>query len=373
MNAALVNGTAGTALELDEGHKFAAGHPAMHVLPAILAETEVTDRDGRTFLEAFTAGYEIAARAGIAAQPLHKSYHMHGIWGTVGGAAAVAHVREFDVDQTLCAMRIGANHALHTRFETGHEGATLRNSYAGMSNMNAIVACDQAEAGFTALDDGIRRHLDRVSETSFDVDALTDGLGERWEVTCGYFKCHAACRYTHGALDAVARLQTKHDLTAADCRSVRVETYETAATLLDPHPKNSLAAKFSIPFAVATRLCRGTSGKRAFTTDALTEETIEVAERVTVETSPDLEARVPEARSTRVTVKTRDGYEYAEFVEHAQGDHRNPFTDKRLREKYHALTDPVLGREQASELHDAVTELPDVTPATLTALATPDE
>jgi 2-methylcitrate dehydratase PrpD len=74
-----------------------------------------------------------------------------------------------------------------------------------------------------------------------------------------------------------------------------------------------------------------------------------------------------------VTVKTRDGYEYAEFVEHAQGDHRNPFTDKRLREKYHALTDPVLGREQASELHDAVTELPDVTPATLTALATPDE
>jgi len=36
--AALLNGTAGTTLAMDEGNQFCKGHPAMHVIPAALAE-----------------------------------------------------------------------------------------------------------------------------------------------------------------------------------------------------------------------------------------------------------------------------------------------------------------------------------------------
>jgi 2-methylcitrate dehydratase PrpD len=372
-NAALANGIAGTALELDEGHKFSAGHPAMHVLPAVLAESEVGNQDGETFVTAFVAGYEIAARAGIASRPLANPYHMHGIWGTVGGAAGVARLREFDTTLTLRAMRIAANHALHTRFDTGKEGATFRNAYAGMSNMNAIIAADQAETGLTALADGIPRHLDRVSTTGFDVGALGDALGDRWEVTRGYFKCHAACRYSHGALDAVVRLQRDHDLQTGDLESVHVETYEVAATLDDPRPKNALAAKFSIPFAVASRFRQGHSRRSAFESDALTEATFEIAERVSVEASVDIEARVPETRSTRVTVTTTNGEELEAFVKHARGDPRNPFSNERLREKYHALADPVLGRDRAINLHDAARGLPETNPRTLTDLGSFDD
>ena len=39
INAALINGTAGTALEMDEGHQFARGHPGMHVFPALQRST----------------------------------------------------------------------------------------------------------------------------------------------------------------------------------------------------------------------------------------------------------------------------------------------------------------------------------------------
>ena len=35
--AALVNGTAGTFLEMDEGNRYSRGHPAIHVIPAALA------------------------------------------------------------------------------------------------------------------------------------------------------------------------------------------------------------------------------------------------------------------------------------------------------------------------------------------------
>ena len=35
--AALLNGTAGTTLEMDEGNQFCKGHPGMHTVPAALA------------------------------------------------------------------------------------------------------------------------------------------------------------------------------------------------------------------------------------------------------------------------------------------------------------------------------------------------
>ncbi len=38
--AALINGTAGTFLELDEGNQFGRGHPGIHVVPAALAMAE---------------------------------------------------------------------------------------------------------------------------------------------------------------------------------------------------------------------------------------------------------------------------------------------------------------------------------------------
>ena len=79
--AALVNGTAGTVLELDEGHKYAAGHPAIQVLPALLAEAEVDDGPTDRFLVSFIAGYEVVTRVAEACYPLANGYHPHGVWG----------------------------------------------------------------------------------------------------------------------------------------------------------------------------------------------------------------------------------------------------------------------------------------------------
>ena len=43
--ASLVNATAGVALEVDEGNRYGGGHPAIHVLPGLLAVAE--DSGGR--------------------------------------------------------------------------------------------------------------------------------------------------------------------------------------------------------------------------------------------------------------------------------------------------------------------------------------
>jgi 2-methylcitrate dehydratase PrpD len=64
--AIAANGLAGTMLELDEGNRFARGHPGIHVVPASLAEAERLDAPGSALLAALVVGYEVAARLGGA-------------------------------------------------------------------------------------------------------------------------------------------------------------------------------------------------------------------------------------------------------------------------------------------------------------------
>ncbi|UHQ98847.1 MmgE/PrpD family protein (plasmid) [Natrinema zhouii] len=370
-HAAMVNATGGTALELDEGHKFAAGHPAIHVLPAVLAEAEITGGANEAFVTAFIAGYEVATRIARACVPLDKSYHMHGLWGTVGTAASLASYRGLDIQTTADAIRMAANHALHTRFETALEGATVRNTYAGASNLAGLLVLNQAEAGFTGLENGIQRHLSRVSQ-DFDAAPITDRLGDHWEIERGYFKRHAACRYTHAPIDAMITLDERHDFDLTDVDSIRVETYETAAQLTSSRPRNPLQAKFSIPFAVATVLVHGHSGKQAFTAGALNEETFDLADRVSVVATDELTARVPQQRGAKVTVISEDGDELTEYVQQAAGGMDNPFDETDIRAKYNWLVEPTLGSDGAAALWQAARNPANTSPKTICQLAIPE-
>jgi 2-methylcitrate dehydratase PrpD len=115
--AIVANGLAGTMLELDEGHRFARGHPGIHVLPAALAEAERLGRSGAALLTAVVVGYDVAARLG-GAGPVRPGMHMHGVHGAVGAAAAVARLRELDGDVTARALGVAAGLTLGTSWRT---------------------------------------------------------------------------------------------------------------------------------------------------------------------------------------------------------------------------------------------------------------
>ncbi len=352
--AAFCNGAAGTVLELDEGHRFAAGHPSIHVLPALLADAEVGYGNSEAFVRSFVAGYEVAVRTARALDTLESGYHPHGVWGAVGGAAAVARSRDLDPETTRTAMAIAANYAQHTRFEAATEGATVRNAYAGMSNLTALVAVDQAEAGFTGLDDGIVRHLGLAAADEVDTAALSAGLGERWELAHGYFKIHAACRYTHPVLDGLTALDG--DIDHTDVESVLVETYPAAAQLTETRPRNQLQAKFSIPFAVATALLTGETSPESFESEAITPEAKALADRVTVTVDDDIAARAPDQRGARVTIETGNGTVRKEIAAPKGGDH-DPVSEAELEAKFQTLVGPVVGPDRAETLWESARTL----------------
>jgi 2-methylcitrate dehydratase PrpD len=108
-----------------------------------------------------------------------------------------------------------------------------------------------------------------VSER-IDLAALVRGLGSEWHIAQNYFKLHACCRYNHGTLDAVDAIAAGPGLPDVDqIERIEVATYNIASELIDPAPRNTLAAKFSVPFAVATRLVHGHSQLPSFTWEAV--------------------------------------------------------------------------------------------------------
>ncbi|MFW5905636.1 MAG: MmgE/PrpD family protein, partial [archaeon] len=145
------------------------------------------------------------------------------------------------------------------------------------------------------------------------------------------------------------------DVAATDVESVTVETYPAAARLENRRPENSLQAKFSLPFAVATTMVNGHTGKDAFTDEAITEPVLALADRVSVTVGEDIAERVPESRGARVRIEFSDGTETTETVRAARGGEHEPFDRTELEAKFGRLVAPELGDERAAELWEAAT------------------
>lgn len=350
--AAFLNGTSGTMLELDEGNQYARGHPAIHVVPALLAAPR---GDGAALLTALAIGYEFGSRVGIASK-LNVAMHPHGTWGTLGAAMGIAKLHGATAEEFRGTINMAASLGLATSRKTMLEGGTVRNTYAGVSNMLGLTVWDLVRAGFEGERDGVGTVFGTVSATDFRPEEMTRELGTRWELGRNYFKRHAACRYTHGALDALQMILSKTGPLQPDqVRAIEVETYVWAAQLDSPLAPNMLAAKFSIPFALATTIAHGAATVPAFRAPARENAAVQaLAARVTVNEDPALTAQLPGLRPARLRLTLADGSVHSAEVTTNRGDTEDPYTEAEVRAKFRELTDPVYGPARAQAIEDAV-------------------
>ncbi len=354
LNASLINGTAGTFLELDEGNQFARGHPSIHVIPAALAMAEEKRLSGKEFLCALILGYEVGARIGIACK-LSMSMHPHGTWGTVGAAVAVGKLMGYQQLDMRQIINVSSSLGLATSRRTMLEGGTVRNVYAGVSGYMGVLAHNLVKSGFTGEADGLSTVFGSVVSDTFSPDAMIEDLGSRFEIARNYFKRHACCRYNHGSLDALEQILSKRPdiLTSLDqIDKIEVKTYSLAAQLSNREPDNSLAAKFSVPFAISTYLVHGHAGVESFKTDAVNDPEVRtLAKKVEVSEDPALTSMMPDKRPSRVRIILSSGEELEAEAFVNKGDFEDPYTPKDLEDKFYELAGPVWGEKVAQEMH----------------------
>lgn len=353
--AAYLSAVAACMLELDEGNKYAAGHPAAHVVFAAVAASHLGGPvDGQRFLTAVAAGYEVAARFGRATRR-DPRWHPHGHWGATGAACAAALMLGGDQSQVAAAVDASTGLMHVTPWETVLTGDFTRNLWIGGANLAGLNAARLALSGLVT-NQGSAAHTFGSIMGSVDAELLTAGLGSDWLTTKGYVKQHSSCSYTHAAIDLVTALAGSGCWARAeDIEAVRVRIHSLAEPLLRRHPRNRLAAMFSLPFVVATAAVAGRVDPDVMDPDSPVFAAAEAfSSRVSVELDPELDAYLPHLRCASVEMVLHDGTSFALAQSNPVGDVAHlPLSAEEVRAKLARL----IGADDASQVVEAVAGL----------------
>ena len=360
--AALANGTSGVALEMDEGNRLGGGHAAIHVIPPALAVAEEMGATGRAFLESVIVAYEVTSRIGTGTV-VKPEVHSHGTWGTIGAAVAAARLMQYSAEETVQAINIAASMSPANTWTPCIEGATVRNLFPGRSAMQGIMAANLVQCGFTGINDGPADIYGSLLGMGFDAEAAVSGLDEEGplRIQQNYFKLHACCLYNHPALDGMQKIMQRASFQPSEVDRIEILAPPIASIMVDPAPPNMLAAKFSLPYAVAASVTQGATDVTAFYEDKLADEhTLSLARRVSVSADPQMDLRRYDYPAARVTVSLLDGRSMSESVVAHHGDHRNPATVEELRGKFAFLVKDAMGEASMQQVIDTVARLEDL-------------
>ncbi len=352
--AALTNATAGVALEVDEGSRLGGGHPAIHVIPGALAVAEERHLDGRRLIESIVAGYEVGSRIG-GATTVRANVHSHGTWGTISTAVAVAQLGGADAGTVRDVINLAASMSPANTWTPALDGVTIRNLYPGRSAFQGILAVELQRCGFTGLADAPSDVYGTILAERFEPELTVAGLdtlaGGSYRIEQNYFKLHACCRFNHFALDAVMALRRAHKLRAEDIDKVQVVTIPFAVRMGAPAPASSLAARFSIPWAVAAALVLGRTDPSAFDATALADERIRaLARRVEIATDPDMAPRRADVPTAHVRLVLRGGTTHERTTSVVRGDALSPVPRDEIVAKFVSLAAPVLTEPHARKI-----------------------
>jgi 2-methylcitrate dehydratase PrpD len=380
-NAALLNGTMIQGYELDDANP-ATMHSCAVVLPAVFAAAEYLGAEkvtGERLLTAIIAGFEIGPRVGLCVNGnrlLVKGWHTPGIFGPFPATVAAGLVIGLDSEQMYQALGIAGAQA--AGLMASQFGSMVKRMLCGRASQTGVYAALLAAEGFTGIEDIFETEYGGFCTTftqstdQFDLAALTDGLGSRWETMRISVKRHACVGTNLGTLDAIEELMTETGITAADVEAVTVAVTQSviAHSGWSPYVPTALtAAQMHLGFCVATMLIEG----EVFV-DQMVEKNIarpdlvELANRVTVVHSPEREQKGrPFARGADVEIRLRNGTTLTKTVDYFLGSFLRPMSSAQMATKYRRLAGRTLTAAKLEELEGLVRELQTV-PSALSLL-----
>jgi 2-methylcitrate dehydratase PrpD len=343
--AALVNGTAAHALELDD--IFAPGlfHPGAPVIAAALAVADQTRAPGETLLRAVVTGYEVGCRVAADLGPAHYArWHTTGTAGALGAAAAAAEVLRADERTFASALALAATMAsgLQQTFRSDAMGKPL---HAGNAAQAGVVAAISAAGGITGAPDALEGDagLGAATGSVSGWEQSRRPLGQDLAITAVTVKPYPCCGHAFAVIDAVLRLR-RRGLAAPDVTCLDVRTYAVAVTVAGiSSPRTVAERRFSIPYLAAIALADGEVTDAGVATDRGAAEFSRLTSAVRVSVDPACEERFPGRRGARVTALTRTGATMAADVPDRSGSPQNPLSVAKVERKFLAASAPVLG------------------------------
>jgi aconitate decarboxylase len=365
-SAPLANGTLIHSFEMDDLHRVGIIHPGAEAIPAADALVRLAGNvDGKRFLTAVVAGYEVGCRVAMTggAAQLRRGFHPSATSGTFAAGAAAAKMLQLNSSKTLHALGIAGTQA--AGLMAAQHASMVKRMHPGRSAQAGVYGALLAAKGFTGIEDILEAPYGGFCSTFCDnpnLSHLTQDLGKRFETLNVGCKPYPCCGSNHTSIDALKKILSNHpEVSAENVDKIRIRT--TRATKLHvgwPYKPNSMTtAQMNLPFCVAVLL-----HDRDFFVDQITEKSIRsdavlnTANKIEVVEDPEFESLGDEGRhGVNLEVHLQNGTRYSEQILHAKGSDQHPMSKDEILQKFRLLASRVISRPGLEKLEDTLLHL----------------
>lgn len=374
--AALINGTAGHALDFDDNFDPPKAHASTVLYPAIFAVADAENLSGEAVLDAYIVGLQIMGRVGQGVNPTHRDrgWHATATVGVFGAAAACARLLKLDSEKSTHALSLASS--MSSGFMSQF-GTMTKPLHAGLAAQRGVIAAYLAQEGFegglhtldgphgmnTLMVGPDREELmkDLTGEEhgqtlSFEVEHV----GEPVLITHHGFrvKRFPNCGSAHRAMDILLDLMQEHDLKPDDIEQIEVHApIANLNNLFYQDPVTGLEAKFSMQYALACLMEYGNCTLSDFTDQAAIRENIRRHyPKIILDPIEKLESVCP----TTVVVKCTDGNVYEGTAKMPKGSLAAPFDTEQYWDKLHACVKDLLTTSHIEALRLSLENFPEL-------------
>ncbi|CAN7703850.1 MmgE/PrpD family protein [Caballeronia sp. LjRoot31] len=364
-SAALVNGAAAHAIELDDTHDESLSHPGSVVLPAAFAMAEALDRSGTEFLTAVVAAYEVHGRIGAALgnDLLRRGFHPPCVGGVYGAVTAAGLLLNLDAATLVSAYGSGASMNGGTmQFAEDPAGTMIKRLHTGLPAERGILAARLAADGFLGPKEAIEGRYGfakMFAGRSGDLDRMTQDSGGRFEIERMTIKLYACCKLFHSMIEAMMNCRAERPFTADEV--VAIEPFGPRF-MIDTHmvyrPESTMAAQYSLPYTCAAVILLDPTHPDSFADDAIGRaDVLRLADLVKPVIDPELESIFPRKVAGGVRIRLRNGEELTSTVIESRSSPDRPISREDVQAKFRSLTVSVLPAQRQQQIIDMVANL----------------
>lgn len=320
--AALANGTAGHADEIDGAHVI-GGHPGATLVHAAVAMAERQHASGAELINAVVLGYDAGVRLIEACGGLFgvkERHHLNSDFlHAIAASVACGRLMRLSPERYCHAMALAtfqANGLCALFQERRHISKAFCNGQYASAGVSAAL---MAAMGFEGCDDVLGGPHGVLDAWGVDTGAevLTRDLGQEFAVLGANTKFMRAGYPIHAAVEAATSLLSRHGIDAATITAVEVGLPARALRVVDNRSMHNICVQDMLTVA----LLRGALRLHEEYFPAILGDPgfASMRERIKAVVDPVLDAQAPNGRGAAVTITTTDGRTVTERLDHPRG------------------------------------------------------
>ncbi len=329
IGAAMANGMAANALDLDDGYSLLRGHPGSGFFGALLSAADYCNCTYGQLLSAVVVAYETGIRQGYAIRDYFAWDHSTGSYSAFAAAAGVGKLLGLDRNQLEMALSIADFIA--------PVNPAKRSCYVPSMNKDGIYYGQHAgtQAVMMALN-GITGRNPIILDEKYV--PYIESLGEKYYFFDLYIKFYSCCRWAHSPICAISDLMKEYSFTSEDVDKVDVFTFGNAGTLYRYAPTCEDEAQYNIIYPLAAQLIFGNCGPLESSTARMLDPRVaEMVKRIEFHQYSEYDKVFPGKRLSHVKITLKTGKIYTSQPYEPKGDHNADVTIQDLIDKAHNI------------------------------------